>query len=163
MEIHPITEEDLDAVLKVYKQCEDFLALGPVATASMQMVLNDIALSKRENGIFCGIYDQKGEMIGIIDYVPSHYRGDPAMAYLELLMIAQPFRSQGIGNAVVDVIENEISRDPAVTAILAGVQVNNPGAIRFWQNHGYRIISGPELMPDQTTAYGLRKDIVRKT
>jgi ribosomal protein S18 acetylase RimI-like enzyme len=158
-EIHPISQDDLDAVLNVYKQCEDFLALGPVATASMEMVLKDIELSKSEGGIFCGIYTEKGEMVGIIDYVPSYYKGDPATAYLELLLIAQPLRNQGIGNAVVDMIENEIRGNPAVTTILAGVQVNNPEGIRFWQRHGYRIISGPELMPDQTTAFGLQKEI----
>jgi ribosomal protein S18 acetylase RimI-like enzyme len=39
------------------------------------------------------------------------------------------------------------------------VQVNNPRAARFWQRHGYRIISEPRLHPDQTIAVDLRKDI----
>ena len=46
----PYEERDLPAVLEVYRQCEDFLALGPVARASLQMVQQDLAISRQENG-----------------------------------------------------------------------------------------------------------------
>jgi ribosomal protein S18 acetylase RimI-like enzyme len=158
VEIRVITQADLDAVLKVYRQCEDFLALGPVSTASMEMVLKDMEISEQAGGVFCGIYTPVGEMIGVVDYIPRDFEGDPQLAFISLLMIAAPFRKQGIGKAVVEAIENEIRKDARVSAILSGVQVNNPLAVRFWQKNGYRIVSGPELMPDQTTVFGLRKD-----
>lgn len=162
LEIRLLTEDDLHAALDVYIQCEDFLALGPVSTASMEMVLKDIEISNSESGIFCGIFTTDGKMIGVIDYVPGNYRGDPHTAFLELLMIAAPFRKQGVGKAVVAAIEQEIRKDIQVSKILSGVQVNNPQAIRFWQRNGYRIVSGPTLFPDQTTAYGLQKDFERQ-
>ncbi len=158
LEIHPIAQDDLDAVLDVYKQCEDFLALGPMPTASMEMVLKDIQVSNAEGGVFCGIYTANGKMIGIIDYVPTNYRGEHYTAFLELLMIAASFRKQGIGKAVVEAVENEIRKDAKVSTILSGVQVNNPQAVQFWQRNGYRIVSEPKLHPDQTTAVDLRKD-----
>ena len=158
LEIRPVAKDELEAVLGVYRQCEDFLALGPVPTASMEMVLKDIEVSKGEGGFFCGIHIADGKMIGVTDYVPSHYGGEPSTAFLELLMIAAPYRNQGLGRAIVEAVEHEIRKDAQVTTILAGVQVNNPQAVRFWQRNGYRIVSGPELMPDQTMAFGLRKD-----
>jgi len=158
LEIRTITQDDLDAVLDVYQQCEDFLALGPESTASMEMVLKDIEISRREGGVFCGVYTADGKMIGVVDYVPSNFEGDSHIAFLSLLMIAISFRKQGIGKAVVEAIENEIRKDAQVMAILSGVQVNNPQAVQFWQKNGYRIVSGPELLPDQTTAFRLRKD-----
>ena len=158
-EIRPVAQYNLDAVLAVYRQCEDFLALGPDPTASMDMVLKDLELSKHEGGIFCGIHQADGRMIGVIDYVPRNYQGDPQAAFLELLMIAAPYRSQGLGQAVVEAFEAEIRKDAGIRVILAGVQVNNPGAMRFWQRMGYRIVSEPKLYPDQTTAVDLRKDI----
>ncbi len=158
LEIRTITQDDLDAVLDVYQQCEDFLALGPVPTASMEMVRKDIEISQRQGGVFCGIYTADGKMIGVVDYVPSNFEGDAHLAFLSLLMIAGSFRKQGIGKAVVKAIENEIKKDAQVMAILSGVQVNNPQAVQFWQKNGYRIVSGPELLPDQTTVFGLRKD-----
>ncbi|HLO30026.1 MAG TPA: GNAT family N-acetyltransferase, partial [Anaerolineales bacterium] len=149
----------LDSVLEVYRQCEDFLALGPVAKASLAMVQKDIEISQAEGGLFCGIYKADGEMIGVLDYVPRGFEGDPQTAFLSLLMIAAPFRKQGIGKTVVEAVENGIRRDPRVKSILAGVQVNNPQAVKFWQRQGYRVVSGPELMPDQTTVFRLRKDL----
>ncbi len=159
LRIRPVSLDELDAVLDVYKQCEDFLALGPVATASMEMVLKDIELSRGEGGLFCGIYQPSGEMIGVLDYVPGGYQGNPSAAFLELLMIAAPQRGRGLGHAVVEAFEDQVRKDPAVRMILSGVQVNNPDAVRFWQREGYRIVSGPTPMPDRTTAYALRKDL----
>jgi ribosomal protein S18 acetylase RimI-like enzyme len=157
--IRPITDGDLEAILEVYRQCEDFLALGPVATASMEMVLKDIEISHEESGIFCGIFNEEGKVIGIIDYVPDNYRSNPQEAFLSLLMIAAPYRKQGLGQAVVEAVEDEIRKNARVRRILSGVQVNNPLAVRFWLRQGYRIISGPELMPDTTIVFGLRKDL----
>ena len=59
----------------------------------------------------------------------------------------------------LQVIEDEIRKDAAVRTILSGVQVNNPQAVRFWHRLGYRIVSGPRHMPDETTAYALQKDL----
>ena len=159
LEIRPVTQENLDAVLEVYQQCEDFLALGPVATASMEMVLKDLKISKDINGIFCGIHTPDGTMIGVIDYVPRDYKGNSRAAYMSLLMIASPHRNRGVGDVVVDAIESEIKKNACVTVIYAGVQVNNPRATRFWQRMGYRVVSEPKLYPDKTTAVNLQKDI----
>jgi len=98
-------------------------------------------------------------MLGVVDYVPQGFEGNPEIADLSLLMLAAPFRKQGIGGAIVDAIEDEIRNGSGVTIILSGVQVNNPQAIRFWQKMGYRIVGGPKLMPDQTTVFELRKDL----
>jgi len=157
--LRPVRVEELDAVLEVYRQCEDFLALGPVATASMQMVLADLDLSREEGGVYCGIYSPTGDMLGVFDFVLAGFEGDPQAAFLSLLMIASPFRGRGLGQAVVEAVEEEIRRDPRITVIHSGVQVNNPQGIHFWQRRGYRIVSAPKLLPDQTTVYDLRKDL----
>ena len=159
LELRPIADDDIDAVLDVYRQCEDFLSLGPVPTASIDMVHKDIEISQQQGGIFCGIFNTDRTMIGIVDYVPRDFEGDRHSAFLSLLMIAAPCRKRGIGAAVVAAIEDEIKKDKKVTTILSGVQVNNPQAVQFWQRHGYQITGGPELMPDQTTVFHLRKDL----
>jgi ribosomal protein S18 acetylase RimI-like enzyme len=160
--IRPVTQDELEAVLEVYRQCEDFLSLGPVATASMQMVLKDLEISQDEGGIFCGIHNADGKMIGVVDYVLKNYGGDTHAGYLSLLMIAKSFRKHGIGKTVLDSIENEIRKDAQVTKILLGVQVNNPRALQFWQMNGYRITGGPKVMPDTTTVFDMQKDLVRE-
>ncbi len=159
--IRPVDEaQEASAILEVYRQCEDFLSLGPVAVASPEMVQADLRLSQEEGCTFCGIYDrQSNAMLGIIDFSTSGFNGDPALAFLSLLMIAAPFRGRGLGEAVVQAVEDEIRRAGQARAIESGVQVNNPGSIRFWQRMGYRIVSGPTSMPDGTTVYRLWKDL----
>jgi ribosomal protein S18 acetylase RimI-like enzyme len=159
VEVRRIGEADFDAVLAVYRQCEDFLALGPIPHASPAMVQADLELSRRQGGIFCGVYDGQGIMVGVVDYVPRGFEGNPAHAFLSLLMIAAPYRNRRLGHAVIEWVEGEIRKDAGVCAILAGVQVNNPAAIRFWQRMGYRIVGGPKDYPDGTTAFDLRKGI----
>lgn len=158
-EIHPIAQDELDAILEVYEECEDFLALCQLPTASMEMVLKDIELSKEGNGVFCGIYTENGRMIGVVDYIPCDYCGAPDTAYLELLMIASSYRKQGVGKAVVEAVENEIRKNAKVTTIVSGVAVNNPQAIQFWQRNGYQIVSGPKYYPGQGTGFDLRKGL----
>lgn len=157
--LRPVTGSDLPAVLEVYRQCEDFLALGPEPHASPEMVAADLQLTNDEGGVFYGIYAPDDTLVGIVAYTASHYEGDPRLAFLGLLMIAAPYRSRGYGAAVVTQVETDVRSQPGLRTILSGVQVNNPAAIRFWQAHGYQITSAAEPMPDGTTVYRLRKDL----
>lgn len=154
------TPLELAQILEVYRQCEDFLALGPVAQASSAMVEADLAHSREEGGIYCGVFDPKSNhMLGIIDFVPSGYRGDPELGFLSLLMIAAPYRQRGMGEGIVQAVEEWIVQGSPVKTIHSGVQVNNPAAIRFWKRMGYEIISSAQSMPDGTVAYALSKRI----
>ncbi len=157
LEIRPVVHEELDAVLGVYRQCEDFLALGPVAAASMEMVLKDMELSRAENGLFCGIFTAGRAMIGVLDYVPGNYCGESRTAYIELLMLAAPHRGRGIGRSVLEALEDKVRGN--VDVIRLEVQVNNPEALKFWERSGFRIISEPRLNPDQTTAVDMQKEL----
>ena len=157
LEIRTVTPEDNQAVLDIYRQCEDFLALGPEPHASLAMVLKDIEEARLEGGVFRGIFSGD-KMIGVVSYVAGGFEGKPDIAFHLLLMITPSFRGKGTGTEIVKRIEKEILSDFRISMILSGVQVNNPRAVRFWQQNGYRIVGGLELMPDKTTVFRLRKD-----
>lgn len=154
-----VTESDLAGILDVYRECEDFVALGPVAKASPKMVLDDLQESREIGGRFQGIFDSLDRMIGVVDYVPSGFRGKPQTAFINLLMIVAPSRSKGMGTQIVQLVEEIIRKDDRVTEIHSAVQTNNPKAIRFWKKNGYKVIGGPELQSDTTTVFHLRKAI----
>lgn len=159
-EIRDIGEEQAEEILCVYRRCEDFLALGPEPRASMAMVLEDLRHSREMGGVFCGIYEGPG-MAGIVDFVPDCFEGEPGAAFLSLLMIAGEHRGRGLGRRVVDAVEEEMLKNGGIRVILSGVQVNNPGGIAFWANMGYEIAGGPELLPDRTTVFHLKKTVDR--
>ena len=158
-QINPVTQDDVSSILEVYKQCEDFLALGPQPHASMEMVLADLDVSRMEGGVFCGIWDQGRTMIGVVDFIPESFQGNPHHAFLSLLMISKSYRKRGIGAEIATAIERKISKNTQVKCILSAVQSNNDLAIRFWQKMGYRIVSGPEPQKDGTITYKLQKDL----
>jgi ribosomal protein S18 acetylase RimI-like enzyme len=159
LELRNVMTEDYDDILDVYRRCEDFLSLGPQPKASPAMVAKDIEDACKEGGVFKGVYSGD-ELIGVASYVTKGYAGNLGEACLYLLMIIPPFRSKGIGTEIVAMIEKEIFADARTTEILTGVQVNNPRALKFWRNNGYHVTRGPELMPDGTTVFRLRKDSV---
>lgn len=112
-----------------------------------------------EGGVFYGIYEPGGTLVGVVDFVVSGFDGQPDLGYVSLIMIANRFRGKGIGGEVVNLVEKACRQELHVTGIRASVQVNNPDALRFWRNNGHRVIGGPELRPDQTTVFHLEKDL----
>jgi ribosomal protein S18 acetylase RimI-like enzyme len=155
--IRPVGEEQVEELFRVYKDCEDFLALGPVANASREMVMADLRTSQSEGGRFCGIYLGDGTIAGVLDFVPGNFRGQRDTAFIALLMIGRSHRNRGLGSRALAMLEMEIRKDPAVSRVRIGVMVDNPAAIRFWQARGYKIYAGPEPLADQTMVYRLEK------
>ncbi|MDO9333882.1 MAG: GNAT family N-acetyltransferase [Dehalococcoidales bacterium] len=95
----------------------------------------------------------------MVDFIPVGFERKPDTAFISLIMIATPFRKQGIGTETIQLIEREIKKDAHVTEIRSAVQENNPRATKFWQKNGYRIVGKPELRPDNTTVFQLRKNL----
>jgi RimJ/RimL family protein N-acetyltransferase len=158
-EIRPVGSDSREMVLGVYRACENFLALGPQPNADMAMVLKDLEWSQQHGGLFCGIHDATGRMIGVVDFVPSGFEGQPQVAFFSLIMVVPSARRRGVGTEAVGLIERELRRDPLVAMIRSAVQVNNPEAQWFWLKRGYKIVGGPEARLDGTTVLNLHKDL----
>ncbi len=160
IDIRKISPDDYPAIHEVYRQCEDFLAPAPVAKAAADMVIADIQEAKAESGVYGGIF-YDNNLIGVVSYIPSHFEFRLLDAYILLLMIIPAYRRKGIGGEVLRQVEKEICTRARIRSILSSVQINNLNGLRFWEKHGYKIFSGPELRPDKTTVYHLSKDIER--
>jgi RimJ/RimL family protein N-acetyltransferase len=158
-EIKSITENDLEEVLGVYQQCEDFLALGSDPKASMILVLQDMEESRKENGDYCGIYASSGKMIGVSDYISSNFNGVANVAFISLLMIGSPWRNRGIGTQILRLMEDKIREIALVDEIQTAVQLNNPAEMRFWRRNSYCVFGDPVFRPDQTVVTYLRKEL----
>jgi ribosomal protein S18 acetylase RimI-like enzyme len=156
IELRNVMAEDITDILDIYRQCEDFLALAPNPKASPAMVAKDIEDVCKEGGVFKSIYTGN-RLTGVVSYVTKGFAGKLSDACIYLLMIIPSFRTKGIGARIVEMIEKEILADAKITTIIVGVQVNNPRALKFWRNNGYRVTSGPEQMPDGTVVFHLCK------
>lgn len=153
--VSTIDESDLPALFEVYRQCEGFLALGPVPVASVQMVEEDIEHSRRKNGQYCAIRDGQGRIIGVIDFI-AKYEGNHTSSLL-LLMIGVLWRGKGYGRAVVQALEDYLNENFGSRRMVSWVQTNNPGAIQFWERLGYHLSTVPLDQPDGTVTYEMAK------
>jgi RimJ/RimL family protein N-acetyltransferase len=111
------------------------------------------------NGDFCGVYELSGKLVGIIDYISSNFDGATHVAFISLLMIGSPWRKRGIGTQILRLVEDKIREIDLVSEIQTAVQLNNPGAMRFWRRNGYRVFGDPVFRPDQTVVTYLRKNL----
>ena len=103
-----------------------------------------------------------GKLAGILDFVPN-YNGDPGAAFIELLMLAGPYRGRGLGKAAVEWLLSAFSGETGQKRLYAAVQTNNPGAICFWQRLGFRITGPAALQADGTETYPIEMINDRET
>ena len=163
--MRPIADADLPAVLEVYRQCQDFLALEPDPQAPPEMIAAYRALALRQGAVYCGIFikpdlaagsQNPSGLVGILDYVPN-YRADPGVVFIELLMLGRPYRGQGLGQAAINWMLAE--GNGKIRTLQAAVQTNNPAAIRFWQRLGFRITGPAAPQEDGTVTYPLAMNV----
>jgi ribosomal protein S18 acetylase RimI-like enzyme len=154
--VRPFSDDDLPAVLEVYRQSEDFLSLTPHPIASLEMVKEDAEQAVKEGGLYCVIADRR-QIIGVMDF--AQQRGGPNTSFLALLMIAKPFRRNHYGEATMKSFEKYLVKNYKSKILKAGVMVNNPLAIKFWERTGFDIDRTPEPRPDGTTIYRMSKNI----
>ena len=156
LSVRKVHDSDLTALVEIYRQCEDFLSLGPVDVAAQEMVLADISHSRAQGCQYCVTLDTDGRFVGVLDVIPELKK---QVACLSLLMIGKSYRNQGFGTAVLSGIEHQLKQLYGTTTIEAGVQVNNHDGIRFWQSRGFLIGATPILREDGTTTCDMTKEI----
>jgi len=134
--------DDYPAAVEVYRRSPRFIVElngRPAESIDLAMVEEDAAQAANHGAPFVGLsLRASGEMIGVADFVPSGYRGRPSLAWLALLMIAEPYQRQSYGAEAYRLIEEAIFADPDVQTIGLGVLVNNGPAIAFWQRMGFQ-------------------------
>jgi GNAT superfamily N-acetyltransferase len=157
-ELRPCGEPEMAELVGLYRHCTDFLLLTGDKPVDEAMVRADLALSRREGGLFLGIRLADGTLAGVADAALHGYEERRDLAFLILLMIGRPWRRLGLGRAVVIAVESLAWSDPAIRVMQTAVQVDNPSGAAFWEAAGYRRLGGPELQPDGTVTYLLEKE-----
>ncbi len=141
LEMRALGARDYPAVVEIYRQTPRFIVElnGRLADSiGLEMVEEDAAQAANHGATFAGLFlRENGQMIGVVDYVPSGYGGQPNRAWIALLLIAEPYQRQSYGSEVYRLIEESIFADPDVQTIGLGVLVNNGPALGFWRTMGY--------------------------
>jgi GNAT superfamily N-acetyltransferase len=145
----PVTLADTSILHRLYQQSERYFKIiaAPIPLeVDVRSELESALSDPRRHLEFLLDADSgnsdlgQAQVVGYLDLkfnYPQH--GD---ATINLLLIAEPFQSGGWGSRTVQDLEarlqsGRIPHAPTVHRLLAGIYAENPGAMRFWERHGY--------------------------
>ncbi len=135
---------DEAAMLAVYEQCADYLALQTPEPPSGAMVQSDVATTAKLGGVLAGIYRRdSNELIGMISFVPQNFRGQRDYAFVLNLMIGSTQRRQGYGTEAYRAVEESIWRDEDVKRIGALLLPQHEPSYAFAEKQGFERAGGP--------------------
>ena len=145
----PVTLSDTSILHRLYQQSERYFKIiaAPIplevdVRSELESALSD-PRRYLEFLVDAGAHaepDNAGQIVGYLDLKFNYpNQGD---ATINLLLIAEPFQSDGWGSKTVQDLESrlqsgQIGYAPRVHRLLAGIYAENPGAMRFWERHGY--------------------------
>lgn len=142
--IKPVTDDDAEAVLMVYEQCADYLALQTPEVPSVAMVQSDLATTARNAGIFAGIFRRESnDLIGVISFVPKNFRGQYDYAFVLNVMIRVSDRRRGYGTEAYRAVEELIFSNAEVKRIGTLLLPQHEPAYAFAEKLGFERAGGP--------------------
>lgn len=136
-----LTFIDLPALQGLIEQCADYIELvsgSPPSSNEAEMLIASLPPGRTlDDKFLIGIFDQSGEMIGLIDAVKDY--PVEGVWWLGLQLLAPEFRGAGIGEQFYRAFENWIIEQGA-TQVQLGVLESNPRALVFWERLGFILI-----------------------
>ncbi|HQY92976.1 GNAT family N-acetyltransferase [Caldilinea sp.] len=77
------------------------------------------------------------EMIGVLDF-RLHWP-EPAVAYIALLMVAEPLQRRGIGAQAWSLLKPWLANAGGMRTVRVGVEQFNTISLKFWQAQGFAL------------------------
>ena len=141
----PLTSEHhADALQQVYAATPRYWQLYEFDAAPSGQALRDLREAESTEGrTLLGIVQRLdprnpqagGELIGLIDFRLQW--PEAKMAYLGMLMISGPYQRQKFGAKAWLMLKPWLAREANVATVRLGVEQFNPGALTFFQRHGF--------------------------
>ena len=142
------------ALVDIYRECRETLPAGTREPIDILMVMEDIRRSQEAGRSFCGIYLPEGQApVGVVDYVPFGFDGDPAVGGIHVIMVRPEGRRKGVAAEAVSALEQMLFASQEIDAICVKVRVNSTGAFSFWEGLGYQRHQGTQPLSDEAAGY----------
>lgn len=175
---HSISLLPLDATLhagalqRVYELSPAYWAMYHMAQAPAGQAARDLTAIDDEPGrmgLGIATANEPGnaaagaQLVGMIDFRLQW--PDPDMAYIGILLVAEPFQRQRVGSDAWALLEPWLANEANLHTVKLGVEQFNPGALKFFQTLGFtltgeaqRIRSGKRLVRLLAMEKGLKSE-----
>lgn len=134
----------VDALQGVYAQTPSYWHMYNLPSAVPEQAANDLAeVDKTPDRTMLGIAqriertnpDAGAQMVGVLDFRLNW--PDENVAYLGMVMVAEPAQRQGIGRRAWRMWMQWLRKSTDVTTVRLGVEQFNPAAMQFFQHIGF--------------------------
>ncbi len=145
--LQPLTPElHGPALQRVYELTPSYWALYGLPALPQDQARRDLEAAEKEvNRYALGILLAKepgnpaagAQLVGLVDFRlnwPSE-----KLAYLGMLLVAEPFQRQGIGTEAWRLLEPWLAETARMERVRLGVEQFNPGALRFFQSLDFQL------------------------
>lgn len=161
------TAEHESEAVEIYRDNEELMALlgpQPVAESGRSFALREELPpgGKAENNRHFLLYTYNKKLIGLLDYYCGYPKADAI--YIGSLFLKQDCQGKGYGRETARHLE-ELAIQQGFLWAYCGVGLKNWGALRFWTNCGYTMVtkvSGDrDYSPNSFACIELAKMLVR--
>jgi ribosomal protein S18 acetylase RimI-like enzyme len=128
---------DARAIHQLFEACSEFFRLIHMdPTAEAEAIFDEVPPNKRpDDKLVFGLF-RHDQLVGVVELLRDYPAQDDWC--LGLLIVLPAHRGEGLGAAAVAATTRFVSQSGGRTLQLI-VQEQNPGALRFWQRHGFVI------------------------
>ncbi len=133
-EFRNLGEKKINEIQDFLDLFDDFFILceGEKGTATGLLSTCPPGKDVKSDKILTGIYSNN-VLIGIIDLIKDY--PEDGVWTIGYLLIHPAYRNQKIGSNII----RSFSQQPDIKALRCVVQAQNPRALNFWENHGFKI------------------------
>ena len=140
VELRPLEDDDLDAVVSLYRSTPNYFAAigyGREQASKLGLQREFLAAQQTDGRTLYAIVRREGHtLIGMADVQIEATMSDTAT--IALLLIGGPYQQQGYGSEAADLLEQALCTTPEVEFVMAGVAESSEVGQRFWQSGGYQ-------------------------
>ena len=143
----PLTAENhADALQEIYVQTPSYWQMYNLPSVTPQQAERDLNEAAEVQGrTMLGIAqrvertnpDAGAMLIGLVDFRLDW--PEENVAYLGMIMVAEPLQRQGIGRKAWRMLMQWLLKSTDVTTVRIGVEQFNPGAMQFFQHLGFQL------------------------
>ncbi|MEM7130326.1 MAG: GNAT family N-acetyltransferase [Chloroflexota bacterium] len=143
----PLTKEaHAEALQGVYAQTASYWQMSELPSAPPDQAIKDMDEAQETLGrTMLGIVRRLertnpsagGELIGLVDFRLDW--PDDQMAYLGMIMVAEPYQRQGIGRKAWRLLINWLRKEAKIQRVRLGVEQFNTDALKFFTHIGFEL------------------------
>ncbi len=143
LERRAVRHNDIEAVYRVYRQSPGYFELIGAPIPEPADVVRELEAALQDPRRRIELIYAGPTPVGYLDYKLDHPQNGEAV--ISLVLVAEPYRGRGIGQAVVSALESELRE--RITRLYAVVYGDNAQATKFFTTLGYRYFKdgGPAI------------------